>query len=170
MKRADESKKKMFAEAYEKFADSLFRHCFFRVSDRERAIDLVQETFLRTWQTIERGTEVRNLKAFLYRVLNNATIDHYRKHKTDSLDALLEDEGFDPPAAGDEAVIKDAEVALLRQTLAELEEPYRGTMILRYVDGLSITEIAEILGETENVISVRLHRGAKKIKELLGYD
>lgn len=51
--------------------------------------------------------------------------------------------------------------------LNDLPELYREALTLRYVDGLSPKEISEIIGESENVVSVRVHRGLKKLKELL---
>ena len=53
------------------------------------------------------------------------------------------------------------------KALEELPEPYREAVVMRYVDGLSPTEIARTIGESENVVSVRVHRGLKKLKSLL---
>ena len=49
------SKEEEFLRAYEEFADAIFRHCYFRISDREVAKDLTQETFTRTWKYIVDG-------------------------------------------------------------------------------------------------------------------
>ena len=66
-----------YREAFETLADPLFRHAFFRLSDRERAYDLVQEAFLKTWDHLVAGGEVRHFRSFLYRTLNNLIIDEY---------------------------------------------------------------------------------------------
>ena len=84
-----------FTKAYDELSDAIFRHCWFRIGDRERAKDLMQETFTKSWQYISRGEKVDNLKAFLYRVANNLIIDEYRKKKELSLDNLMV-EGFEP--------------------------------------------------------------------------
>lgn len=81
-----------FTQAYEEHADALFRHCYFRVSNRERALELTQEAFMKTWDSVAQGKEINNYRAFLFRVLNNLIIDEYRKKKSTSLDALLEQE------------------------------------------------------------------------------
>ena len=157
---------KEFLAAYEQFADAIFRHCFFRTSDRELALDLSQETFTRAWTYIAEGGEVENMRAFLYRVANNLVVDGFRKKKTSSLDKLQE-EGFDPA----DTSIASAGISLdVRQALGVLEaiDPsYREVVTLRYIDDLSIAEIAELLQQSENVISVRIHRGLKKARELL---
>ena len=84
-----------FVKAYDDLADAIFRHCYFRIGDRERAKDLMQDTFTKTWQYITDGTPVRDLKSFLYRVANNLIIDEYRKKRELSLDSLMT-EGFEP--------------------------------------------------------------------------
>lgn len=158
-------------EAFEQYSDALFRHCFFRLSDREKALDLTQETFLRVWKYNENGGEIEDVKAFLYRTLNNLVVDEYRKKKTVSLDSLLEEDGvsegdFDDLISNDRSSFEqaiDAKRALV--ILERLPEKYRTALTLRYVDGLSPKEIAEITNETENVVSVRIHRGLAKLRD-----
>ncbi len=48
-----------------------------------------------------------------------------------------------------------------------LPDNYREVIVLRFANNLTITEIAEIIGENENAVSVRIHRALKKLKELL---
>ena len=154
-----------FITAYDELGDPLFRHSFFRVSNREVAIDMVQDTFIKTWQHIERGEEIQNLKAYLYHVMNNLIIDYYRKSKSGSLEVLL-DEGFNPV---DESVDieESAEVSLVVSSLDGLPDEDKKIIVLRHIDGHSISEIAEMLEETENVVSVRLHRAIKKLKKII---
>ena len=80
---------KDFLDAFEKYADALFRHAHFRLSDRERAYDLTQETYLKAWDYVASGGVVRHYKSFLYRILHNLIIDEYRKKRGASLDELL---------------------------------------------------------------------------------
>src|SRR3989338_5539027 len=90
-----EGMEEKFIRACEEHSDALFRYCYFKIRDREIAKDLVQETFMRTWNYMQKGVEIENLRAFFYRTLGNAIIDEYRKKKPISLDWLAE-EGFDP--------------------------------------------------------------------------
>jgi RNA polymerase sigma-70 factor (ECF subfamily) len=160
---------KQFLMAYEQYGDAIFRHCYFRVSDREKAKDLVQEAFTRAWQFIANGQEVQNMKAYLYQIANNLIIDHYRKKKDISLDGL-QDDGFDPGfddrehlenfIAGKEAV----------GMLDQLDDAYRGVVIMRYIDDMPIQDIATIIGVSENVVSVRLHRALKKLRVLFNHE
>ncbi len=151
------------------YADALFRHCFFRLYDREHAKDAVQETFMRTWEYLNGGNSIDNMRAFLYRVANNVVIDQVRKHTEYSLD-MLHEKGFDPRDDGShtrlESVISGREAL---QILKQLEDSYQTVLIMRYVDDLMPREIAAILGETENTVSVRIHRALKKAQKLIHY-
>jgi DNA-directed RNA polymerase specialized sigma24 family protein len=53
-----------FIKHYNQHSDAIFRHCFYRVYDRETALDLVQETFAKTWAYLATGHEVKNIRAF----------------------------------------------------------------------------------------------------------
>ena len=163
-----------FGEAYERYSDELFRHCTLRLSDRERAMELTQETFVRAWQYMERGEEVRELRPFLYRTLRNLIIDEYRRSKSYSLEGMLEDtegsiEVFLPPDETNtlEAAVDRFEGARALKMLETLPDSYREVLIMRYVDGLSPGEIGRAIKETENAVSVRIHRGLKKLRVLL---
>lgn len=154
-----------FLEAYEKYSDALFRHCYFRVYDREMAKDLVQEIFCKTWSYISAGKEVDNFRAFLYRVAHNVIVDEQRKRRPVSLEVLAE-KGFTPKDDSSETAEKLILGKELQDILQSLEEDYRNLIIMRYLDGLTPKEIADSLGLSENVVSVRIHRGIKKLREL----
>lgn len=168
---------KVFQEAYEEHADVLFRHCYFRVSNRERALEITQDTFMKTWDAVVKGTEIQNYRAFLFRVLNNLIIDEYRKKKSTSLEALLEEETVnegqfeDLRTGGLEEEVERIDLSFkseeLEKALLQLPDTYRRVVVMRYIDELQPKEIADVLGESENVISVRIHRGIKKLRECM---
>lgn len=170
----NEPLKKEFLGAFDAFSDSLYKHAAFRVSDRERASDLVQDTFMKAWDYIGEGKEVKQWKAFLYHILNNLIIDSYRKKKEASLDALLEDapaytENLLRTGGRDETeAILDTELLIkeVRSHITKLPESYRTAITLRYVDGFSPKEIAQVLRVSENVASVRVHRGLTQLRKL----
>ncbi len=154
-----------FLRAYDEHSDALFRQCMFKISDREKAKDILQDTFTKTWGYISKGNEVTNMKAFLYKTLNNLIIDEYRKKKESSLDDL-HDEGFDPTSPTDSTAEERIDGAKAMKMIDELPEPYKTAVFLRYVNGLELREIAEITGDSENAVSVHVHRGIKKLKEI----
>ncbi len=167
-----------FKEAYERYSDELFRHCAMRLSDRERALEITQEAFLRTWNYLSRGEEIQELRPFLYRTLKNLIIDEYRKMKTYSLEGMVNEEEGETVESllphddsnSLEAAVDRFEGRRAMALLAQLPDTYREVVILRYVDGLSPKEIAQQLSESENTVSVRLHRALKKLRDLLETD
>lgn len=87
-KAATKEGEKLLIEAYDAYADAIFRHCYFRVFSRERAKELMQETFLRAWDQMVKGEEIRHMRGFLYRVANNLIIDESRKKRSNRLRLL----------------------------------------------------------------------------------
>ncbi|MBI4079892.1 RNA polymerase sigma factor [Candidatus Kaiserbacteria bacterium] len=165
---------RIFREAFEKHADELFRHARLRLSDRDRALELTQECFLRSLAYAKRGEEIREIRPFLFRTLRHLIIDEYRKSKSYSLDEMTEnDEGermesllADPDDPLEEASDRfDGSRAI--EAIRQLPDLYREVLMMRYVNDLSIPEIADSIEESENVVSVRLHRGLKKLRALL---
>lgn len=163
-----------FSEAFEAYNDELFRHCALRLRDRERAVELTQECFLRAWDYAQKGEDIAQMRPFLYRTLRHLIIDEYRRKKSASLEAMVEDtegnvEDLLPPDESNtlEAALTRHEGARVLEALTRLPEPYREAVTLRYVDGLSPQEIAEAIGESQNVVSVRVHRGLKKLRDML---
>lgn len=160
---------KEFIAIYDELSDALFRHCVLRISDRERAQELMQDTFTKTWEYLAKGETISNLKAFLYRTLHNLIIDEYRarpRSSHTSLEQLMED-GFEPADTRGERTEQVAEARIAVEAIQELPEAYRDVLLFRYVDELSVQEIARIVGESENVVSVRIHRGTTQLRELL---
>lgn len=158
---------KEFLAAYEEHADALFRHCLIRVRDREVAKDIVQDTFSRTWVYLAEGKKVEYIRAFLYRIANNLIVDLSRKKKSSSLDAMIEDDGFEPQ---DESIREPIDRPGIEDALAKLtrlDEIYRTAITMRYIDEMSPREIAAALGVSENVVSVRIHRGIERLAKLV---
>lgn len=164
MPNLQDPKSEEFAKVYDELADAIFRHCYFRVFNREQARDLMQEAFVRTWEYYRAGGEVRNVKNFLYRVANNLIIDYARKKKALSLDELHE-QGFDPEIDERERVMASLDALTVLKVLQKLAPKYRDFVTMRYLDELSPGEIAAITGLSENAVSVRIHRGLTRLRE-----
>jgi len=159
------AQQKVLTNAHSDYEKGLNMHAFFKVHDRAIGEDLVQDTFMKTWRYLVRGGKIDAMKAFLYHVLNNLIVDEYRKHKTTSLDTLLE-EGFEPSTGDSERLLDvlDGKAALL--LIERLPEKYKRVMRMRYVQDLSLKEISLITGESKNTIAVQIHRGLEKLKLL----
>lgn len=163
--------KNQFAEMYDAHADAIYRHCYFRVFRKARAEELVQETFMKTWQYLMDGHTIDNPRAFLYRTATNLIIDDSRKKKEASLDEMLEGETqWEPSGDGHKDIEHEV---LLREVLDEikkLDPADREIITMRYVDEMGPAEIGEILGVSANNVSVRLNRAMTALKELMTND
>ena len=158
-----------FLKSYDDYSDKIYRYCYYRVYDSDAARDLVQEVFMRTWRYLSQGNTIENMQAFLYRTAMNCIINESKKAKKNiSLD-VLQEEGFDPGDDSSEQMVAAFDAHKIIDALEDLlDDSYRQVIILRYINDLEPREIAEITGETPNVVSVRLHRALKKLQGILG--
>lgn len=167
------SQEERFLQAFHEYGDALFRHAMLRISDRERAIDLVHDTFTKVWSYVKNGHAVEQYRPFLYKVLNNLIIDEYRKQREQSLDALLAEEGVSEGSFPElienttEAMAATLDGKQAFELVATLPDVYREVLLLRFVDGLGPKEISELVEESENVVSVRIHRGLKMLRDIM---
>lgn len=169
MKQPDPEKiRQSFLAAYEELSDPIFRYCYAQTSSRDAATDLAQETFTRAWQYLADGKEVEQMKPFLYRIASNAIIDYRRKKKASSLDAMME-EGYDyadtTDTVSEREAIFDGNQAM--EALGELDDKYKEVLMMRYAEDMSVKDIAQAIGESENNTSVRIHRGLDKLKKII---
>ncbi len=159
--------KEIFMKSYEEHSDAILRYCHFQTSNREIAIDLVQDTFMKTWTYLSDGKDIDNIKAFLYKVAKNLIIDYRRKKKAVSLDAITETGiEFSGDADTDDAELEFDKKFVIGK-LEELDPDDREILTLRYVNELSIKEISEATGMTANNVSVKIHRSIDKLKKIL---
>lgn len=169
-KKTDLRKQKMDKEAFflemvNNFEDAIFRFIYFRVSNRAVALDITQDTFTKTWVYLSSGRDIDYPEAFLYKTARNAVVDHYKKHKSSSLDSMI-DEGFDPETNKDiEEIHRSDEIDEIRNLLEELDEEDRHIIYLRYTEEKPIEEIAELYDKSTNAMTVHIHRIIKKLKE-----
>ncbi len=166
-----------FAAAFEECADAMFAHCYFRLSNRERSLELVQDTFMKTWDYIQKSGVIKNMRAFLYTTLNRLIIDEYRKKKSSSLDEILESEtvsqtvieklSMDSREETENKLDTKASVRYLHRSLKKLSEKDANLVMLRYIDRLSAREVAKVLGMKAAAVNVAGHRALRKLKVIM---
>ncbi len=161
--------RKQLEDAYHAHADELFRYCFVRIHDREKAKECVQEAFTKVWDALyNKHADIENIRAYLYRTAHNIVINMATRTKTnESLDQMFEDTEFEPR---DEQALSPEIQAEYKEALRlvhELPKEYAEPIIMRYVNGMTTREIADSLGESESNVSVRIHRGIKKLQETI---
>ena len=160
---------KEFIDFYEKETDAVFRFFLVRLPERETALDLTQETFLKYWKTMQKE-KVENARAYIFSVARNALIDWYRKKKSISLEEFTEGEDgqhFDLPDESSPNPEKTASARMALEKINELPPNQREIIYMRFVEDLPPQEIAKILQESANVVSVRLSRALEALRKIL---
>lgn len=159
-----------FAALYDRHAARVYRHCYYLVVNRVEAEDLMQQTFLAAWKAIRRyrrGTAP--FVAWLLTIAEHVAIDHLRRrHEVAPLETMLEhpDAEADPAKAVAAILTRDT----VRQAILHLRPERRQVIILRFIEGFSISEIASLLGKTENHTSVIQHRALQEMRRFLLAD
>jgi RNA polymerase sigma-70 factor, ECF subfamily len=166
MTKISKKMEKEFLKSFDKNNDAIFRFLLFRVYDRELAKDLTQDTFAKAWQYISDGNNVENIKTFLYTIARNLVIDYSRKKKSLSLEKLME-KGFAPHIDEKEKLNMAIYLEKIIEAIASVPKKYAEVLHLRFIDDLGPKEISHILKESQNVVSVRINRGVKELKEVL---
>ncbi|OGY46661.1 MAG: hypothetical protein A3J65_04685 [Candidatus Buchananbacteria bacterium RIFCSPHIGHO2_02_FULL_45_11b] len=159
-----------FAQLYDLYLTPIYRFIYFKVSTRQDAEDLTSEAFLKIWQYItESEEEIENLRALLYRIARNLVIDFYRQK---ARAAFVRDEEVLENIADEKQQNLlsqiDVEIGLngIQKVLRQMKDEYREVIVLRFIDELSISEMAKILNKSKGSIRVLLHRALKVAKKI----
>ncbi len=168
------------AEAFEqlvlKYQTAVYNLCLRMTGDPEDAADMTQESFLKAWRNLESFQGNSAFSTWLYRLASNTCLDHLRSMKRrPQLSLVMEDEdgeaqALDVPDSAptpEEQVIALDEQSRLNEALQALEEDQRQILILRAVNGLSYTEIAEALQLKEGTVKSRLARARDQLRKKL---
>jgi RNA polymerase sigma-70 factor (ECF subfamily) len=166
-----------FTQLFQSHSDRIFRLAANMLGDDDQAEDVVQDTFSRFFENLDKFEGRSRIGTWLYRVAYNAAIDRLRRSRPN----LTLDDNPDPddaslpaPAAiadwsqAPEAVLDSIEAqAELDAAIAELPPSLRAAFILFDVEGLSGAETAEVLGTSAGAVRVRVHRARLLLRESL---
>lgn len=168
IRRAQDLDPEAFGDVYEKYHSGVYKYIYYRVGDQALAEDLTMEVFLKAIEAIDsymfRGVP---FSAWLYRIGSNLVVDHFRRQPVQP--ALSLEEKL--VAGGDSAAdTLDTEFTHqeLRRALAELTDEQQQVIILKFVDGLSNHEVAQVLGKTEGAVKSLQHRALASLGRVLG--
>ncbi len=151
-------KQDSLAQAYDKYADMLYRLALSHTGRREDAEDAVQDVFMKYIASSPSFRDDEHERAWLVRVTVNRCHDLVRKGKIrthESLDDITEVASEESPA---EEILK---------TLHELPETYRTAITLHHLEGFSVEEVSAILSISLSAVKMRLSRGRELLKNIL---
>jgi len=163
IKKGDEQ---AFAQFYNTYKTKIYSFIYFKVSSKEKADDLVNDTFLKVYRYLQNDDkEVENFQALLYKTARNLVIDFYRTRKQNvSLDAISEIASKEDI---NQKVDNKLDVEKIAKAIQQLSDDYREIVILRFIDGLNFNEISHSTGKSLGSCRMLAHRGIKKIKEII---
>lgn len=166
------------------YGDMLYRYAMTRINDSDVAKDLVQDTFLAAWRNYNNFKGEISEKNWLYAILKNKIIDHFRKASTRLTDSLPnvadEDPYFDEAQhwsattvpkewndSSDAPVMKKEFYKVLRNCKSKLKEIQDTVFTLKYIDGLDSEEICKVLNLTASNYWVLIHRAKLQLRACL---
>jgi RNA polymerase sigma-70 factor, ECF subfamily len=159
-----------FGRLYDIYADRIYRHIYYRTSNVEDARDLTQEVFTKAWQGLPRYKRTRTpFLGWLFTISHNRVIDYYRAKKDHAYlnDEMIMQDSDTSPEKLVEAEFKQQEV---RRAILHLPEDQQQVILMSFIEGFEYSEIAAALNKTEGNIRVIIHRGLKKMREILSRE
>jgi len=157
---------------YERYVDRIYAYLRARAASPEEAADLTQQVFLRAFDAVAHYQPGRaSFATWLFRIARNAATDAHRRRKPtvswDMLPAPLQPVAEDDPEAG---ALRAETHARLRAMLERCDARTRELLVLRYAAGLSIAEIAPIVGKSEAAVKKGLTRALRTLRALKEQD
>ena len=156
---------------FEKYQKKVYRIAYGVVRQREEALDIVQEVFIKLFRSIKNFKGRSQFYTYLYRMTMNTAIDHARKTGKQSMSSLDQEGSFQPSdeaEKGPERILLHKELEeRVKRAMGQLPAEQRAALVYREVEGLSYQEMAEAMGCSIGTVMSRLHYGRKRMQELL---
>ena len=155
-----------FGALYDLFSADLFRFLIVLARDVQEAQDLTSETFVRVWRSIDRYQK-GNFRSYIFMIARNLALDALRKRKRASVHIENEEDLIDLKSSPLLDAVRSEEDKHMYQALMELSEEYRTIISLRFMNGMSTKEVAELIGKSEAAVKITQHRAMVKLREKL---
>ena len=137
---------------------------------RQISEDLTQDCFLQAWQHVGQLRNDAALNGWLYRIAINAAKLYWRKHKYDQQNGLEEFDLQSDQLTGDDQIEQLDQLRLLNDLVAKLPKKLKQTVILHYMQHLTIAEAAEAVGIAKGTFKSRLSRALKLLQKQLASE
>ncbi|MET0999232.1 MAG: sigma-70 family RNA polymerase sigma factor [Marmoricola sp.] len=158
-----------FGQLYDHYHASVYRFLYYRVGSVPLAEDLTAETFFRALRSMSSFRwQGKDFGAWLMTIARNLTTDHFKAGRT-RLESTTEDmSALDTTTDGPEgAVLTSLTNEALLAALSELPTEQRECLVMRFLQGLSIAETAEVLGRSAGAVKQLQLRGVRNLAKVL---
>lgn len=173
-----EGNEKAFSQLVSIYEDSVFNMAMYITQNREDALDVSQEVFLKLWRTLESFRGECSIKSYLMKLTKNTALDMKRRNSYRQTISLTteNDEGeasqldiadTSADANPQEAYIRRERIEKVRRAISELDEEYRQVIVMREMNGMSYREISDALGINEGTVKSRINRARAALKKIL---
>jgi RNA polymerase sigma-70 factor (ECF subfamily) len=158
-----------FGQVYDAYVDSVYRYLYYRVGSHALAEDLTSETFLRALRRLDSFTwQGKDIGAWFTTIARNLVADHVKSSRfklevstADMLDADRADAGIE------DEVLGRLQSAALLDAVRKLKPEQQECVVLRFLQGLSVAETAEVLGRSEGAVKQLQLRAVRALAKLL---
>jgi RNA polymerase sigma-70 factor (ECF subfamily) len=157
-------RRRRFGILCEELRPDLLRFAWWLGRDRGLAEDVVQESMLRAWKSLDSLTDERKAKAWLLTIVRREFARSFERKRLEvsDVDALVEAESAVLAAPDDERVGE------MREAIFRLDEEYREPLVLQVLMGYSTQEIADMMGMQQGAVLTRLFRARARLRQQLG--
>lgn len=164
-----------FTELHHRYFNQIFQYAYSQLGDYHQAEELTQDIFLKMSKNLHRFKYRSKFRTWLYSIGHNATIDYHRKNKKHQKSKpVAENYYFDQVAKGEpsaeDKVMGKSKGDQIRTCLKLLPEHYRSVISLRFLQGFSIAETAEVMSKTPAAIKSLQKRAMDSFKEELAKE
>jgi RNA polymerase sigma-70 factor (ECF subfamily) len=137
---------------------------------RERIDELVQDTFVRAFNSIDSFRADSALRTWLFTILKRLILDRRRAERRQGSAVELEEGHAVQEYDALDSLVADETAMRVRKAVGTLSPMQREVFLLRVTDGMAYSEIAKVVGSTEGACRVHYHNAMRSIKEMLGDD
>jgi RNA polymerase sigma-70 factor, ECF subfamily len=180
--RARAGQEAAYRELIRRYERPVFALLFRMVRDRELAEDLAQETFVKALNAIDSYRPEFKFSSWIFKIANNAAIDHLRRRELDTLSLDGSPHAETPEAmqatalqigARQESPLDTVEAkelgGAIEEAIGALRPEYRSCILLRHVEGRAYEEIAEILNLPLGTVKTYIHRARNELRQSLAH-
>jgi RNA polymerase sigma-70 factor, ECF subfamily len=160
VRRARDGDTGAFGMLYEYYLDPIYRYIYFRIGSHPDAEDLAEQVFINAWEALPRYKERGyRLSSWLYRIAHNVVIDHRRRDRTrEELELTEESAGHADLPMPQEQLIQAETMAEVLRAMTTLSDEQQEIITLRFIEGLSYAEVAQIMGKNEGACRALQYR------------
>ena len=155
------------AEIYDQYSTKIYSYIYHRTGDSGIAEDLAGDVFVRMIEALKSDRAwTTSLQGWLYRIAHNLVVDHFRRQsKRDGPELDERWMAAEDPTTSFEGLFSSNQ---LRIAMRFLTEEQRQVIFLKFAEGLTNVEVAEIMDKTEGAIKALQHRGLEAMRRVVG--